>query len=92
MNAKEAVAARILALCAERGIAINALAGSAGSTDVRKDAGLGDLEGSLRLRHVVDDVIEGLDCLLELLVLRSDESIEGVAVFLERRRVHECPR
>ena len=30
MNAKEAVAARILALCAERGIAINALAGSAG--------------------------------------------------------------
>ena len=30
MNAKEAVAARILALCNERGIAINALAGSAG--------------------------------------------------------------
>lgn len=30
MNAKEAVAARILALCEERGIAINALAGSAG--------------------------------------------------------------
>ena len=30
MNAKEAVAARILALCAERRIAINALAGSAG--------------------------------------------------------------
>ena len=30
MNAKEAVAARILALCDERGIAINALAGSAG--------------------------------------------------------------
>ena len=30
MNAKEAVAARILALCVERGIAINALAGSAG--------------------------------------------------------------
>ena len=30
MNAKEAVAARILALCNERGIAINALASSAG--------------------------------------------------------------
>ena len=30
MNAKEAVAARILELCNERGIAINALAGSAG--------------------------------------------------------------
>ena len=30
MNAKEAVAARILALCKERDIAINALAGSAG--------------------------------------------------------------
>ena len=30
MNAKEAVAARILALCNERGIAINSLAGSAG--------------------------------------------------------------
>ena len=30
MNAKEAVAARILALCEERGIAINALAGSSG--------------------------------------------------------------
>ena len=29
MNAKEAVAARILALCAERGIAIKALPGSA---------------------------------------------------------------
>lgn len=30
MNAKEAVAARILALCDERGIAINALASSSG--------------------------------------------------------------
>ena len=30
MNAKEAVASRIIALCDERGIAINALAGSAG--------------------------------------------------------------
>lgn len=30
MNAKEAVAARIIALCDERGIAINALAGSSG--------------------------------------------------------------
>ena len=30
MNAKEAVAARILALCKEHGIAINALASSAG--------------------------------------------------------------
>lgn len=30
MNAKEAVAARILALCDERGVAINALASSSG--------------------------------------------------------------
>lgn len=44
---------------------------------------LGNLECGFRLRHVVDDLVEGLDCLAHLVVLGGDESKVLVVVTIE---------
>ena len=41
-------------------------------TDLGKDGGLCNLEVLRGNRHVLDDLVEALDSLLELIVLRSD--------------------
>ena len=47
-----------------------------------QDGVFGDLEGSFALRHVVDDLHEGVDSLRHLVVLRGHEGLEGVGARL----------
>ena len=52
---------------------------------------LGQLEGSFRLRHVLDDVVEGLDGIHHLVVLRGNISAEGIVIFRIAGFVQSCP-
>ena len=54
------------------------------------DGIFGNLEGSFAFRHVVDDVGKGFNGLLHLLVLRSDEGIEGIRLIVVGRHCKPC--